>query len=124
MTKLVQFLPDLVKGRVTFLEVSVIGACQKRTEMFACDFCPFGVQLIGRLSDFRSCPISPREGLNLPVVRKAVGDGATLCREAPVDACFAMICALDYLTNRWRWVLIHGCLKYMQYVGRVHSAFT
>ena len=78
MTKLLQFLSDLVKGRATFLEVSVIGAGQKRTEMFACDFFPFGVQVIGRLPDFRSCPFSPPEGLNLPVVRKAVGDGATL----------------------------------------------
>ena len=90
MTKLLQFLPDLMKSRATFLEIGVIGACQKGTEMVACDFHPFGVQLIGRLPDFRSCPISPREGSNLPVVCKAVGDGATLCRETPVDACFAI----------------------------------
>lgn len=81
--------------------------------MFACDFYPVGVQLIGCLSDFRSCPISPRDGSNLPVIRKALGDRATLCWEIPIDDGFMMIRALDYLTNGWRWVLLQTRLKYM-----------
>jgi hypothetical protein len=90
--------------------------------MLACDFYAFGMQLVGHLPDFRSCSISPCDGSNLPVSRKVLGDGATLYWEIPIDDSSAVIRAVDYLANGWRWVLIQSCLKYMQYFGRVHSA--
>ena len=93
--------------------------------MLVRDFGTLGVQVIDRLSDFRSCPISPCNRLNPPVIRKASGNSVTLLGEIMVDGGLAMIHAFDYLSTRRRRVLAHRrleCLAYMRDVRRRESA--